>query len=236
MPQPQPPNVTDFTTFLRNIAGIGTGYLPDGSLYITYALDQALNIVNIALAIAVSTPGAWSIYQLAVFNLGTAMLVEFAPPQSWTVASISWAANLVTVTTSAPHTIAPQDVVAISGVSAAGSTPKGYNGTFTVASVPDDTHVTYPLAPNPGTGTPGAGAAVTQQFFVIARGKMGYNVTAFQPGVIGSTSDQGTSASYATPDFMRGLSLYDLQLLKSPFGRAYLALAQRYGPAAWGLS
>lgn len=77
-------------------------------------------------------------------------------------------------------------------------------------------------------------AQASEQFFVNARAA--YKMSSFVPGVISSASDVGTSAGYDNPDFLKGLTLYDLQLMKSPFGRAYLALAQKYGPNIWGIS
>jgi hypothetical protein len=35
---------------------------------------------------------------------------------------------------------------------------------------------------------------------------------------------------------MQRLTLAQLQNLKTPYGREYLALAQSYGPNVWGLS
>lgn len=57
----------------------------------------------------------------------------------------------------------------------------------------------------------------------------------FTPGVITASSDSGTSQSWLTPDFMKNLTLADLQNLKNPYGMAYLMIAQSYG-AIWGLT
>ena len=72
-----------------------------------------------------------------------------------------------------------------------------------------------------------------QTFFADQRSK--FNILGFVPGVISSTSDEGTSESLLNPDFMRGLSMADLQYLKTPWGRQYLSIAQRVGPI-WGMS
>ena len=61
------------------------------------------------------------------------------------------------------------------------------------------------------------------------------NMATFVPGVISSSSDEGTSESLLNPDFMRGLTLANLQSLKTPWGRQYLAIAQTYGDV-WGLT
>lgn len=63
-----------------------------------------------------------------------------------------------------------------------------------------------------------------------------FNINGFVSGVIQSASDEGTSESMVVPDSLSQLSLSDLQNLKTPWGRQYLAWAQKYGPAPWGLS
>ena len=62
-----------------------------------------------------------------------------------------------------------------------------------------------------------------------------FNINNFQPGVISSSSDTGTSTSLLNPEFMKTLTLSDLQNLKTPFGRQYLMIAQAQG-TLWGLS
>lgn len=62
-----------------------------------------------------------------------------------------------------------------------------------------------------------------------------YNLTGFVPGVVTSTSDEGTSASYLNSEFMKNLTLGNLQNLKTPWGRQYLIFAQDFG-TLWGLT
>jgi hypothetical protein len=62
-----------------------------------------------------------------------------------------------------------------------------------------------------------------------------YRINSFVPGVVQSTSDNGTSTSLLVPDFLKELTLSDLQELKTPYGRAYLAIAQKYG-TLWGIT
>lgn len=59
---------------------------------------------------------------------------------------------------------------------------------------------------------------------------------AFAPGVVASTGDTGTSASYLNPEWMRSATIMDLENLKTPWGRQYMAFAQSYGSTIWGLS
>lgn len=77
----------------------------------------------------------------------------------------------------------------------------------------------------PGTNTP---------YWTYLRTK--YSIDSFAPGVVSSTSDEGTSTTLTVPDVLQQLQLDQLQNLKTPWGRRYLALAQKYGPNAWGIS
>jgi hypothetical protein len=61
------------------------------------------------------------------------------------------------------------------------------------------------------------------------------NLTNFVPGLVQSTSDNGDSTSLMIPDAFKELTLQDLQLLKTPWGQRYLALAQNFG-SIWGLT
>jgi hypothetical protein len=79
-----------------------------------------------------------------------------------------------------------------------------------------------------------AAAPPNNTYFADLRAKM--NLNAFVPGVIQSSSDQGTSQSWMVPDFFKSITLGDMALLQTPWGRAYLALAQAYGPTIWGLT
>jgi hypothetical protein len=77
-------------------------------------------------------------------------------------------------------------------------------------------------------------ATVTETFWANARSN--YKMTSFTPGVVTSSSDVSTSVGLLNPQFLQNLTLGDLQLLKTPYGQAYLALAQKYGPNIWGIS
>lgn len=145
-----PPNVTDYTTFLRNVAGISTQFLPNSSPNITTTLEVATELTNLALMVS------GNIYCLAVYNLATDRLINYA-----------------------------QDV--------------------------------------PG-----------QCFFYDLR--KSFNINSPTLGIVSSASDENTSASYLNPDFMKQLTLMDLGMLKTPFGRTYMEFAQAFGPNLFGLS
>ncbi len=56
------------------------------------------------------------------------------------------------------------------------------------------------------------------------------------PGVVASAADSSTSESILNPEFMKTLTMQNLQQLKDPYGRQYLAFAQTYGPTIWGMT
>ena len=232
------PTLSDLITFVRNVAGIPAAYLPDSSLQFQHALDNATNTVNLDLISALSRPTSWSPYALAVLNLSTHLLIEYAIDQSYGLSGLSWAAGTVSATTSAPHLIQPGNRLTISGVS-----PLGYSGSVlngvqqnyvVVQAVPDSTHFTYSLAKDPGASTLLSGAAAIEQYFSNARRQL--KIGAWVPGVVTSANDVSTGTGLLNPDFMRGLTIENLDLLKTQFGRSYLSLAQKYGPSAWGVT
>jgi uncharacterized protein YciU (UPF0263 family) len=144
------PTQSGFLAWVRSAMGITTAELPDTSVFIGYAYDVALEIVNPALQVASPL-----IYTLAVYNLGGDNLINFA-----------------------------QDVP-------------------------------------PST------------FFTDARKSFG--IGNFVAGVVTNSSDNGTSSGLTTPEAFKMFTLGNLQNLKTPYGRQYLAFAQDYG-TLWGLS
>lgn len=148
------PTLAGFISFIRNVMGISTVYLPDNSPVIPMALSVALAIVNPALNAVGYAPGiagtvGVSIYTLAVYNLAGDNVVNYAPDQT------------------------------------------------------------------------------DQTFFQDLRTKM--NINAFVSGVIQSASDESTSESMVVQEAAKDFTLANLQQLKTPWGRQYLAFAQSYG-------
>jgi|SRR5581483_3520709 len=81
------PTLAGFIAFVRN-AGFDTTVVPDSSVWLKYALANAMAIVNPALravclptqdAVGVSISDGRTIYTEAVYNLGTDNLVNYAP-------------------------------------------------------------------------------------------------------------------------------------------------------------
>lgn len=62
-----------------------------------------------------------------------------------------------------------------------------------------------------------------------------WNLTGFTPGVVQASSDVSTSVSLVVLEAAKNFTLRDLQNLKDPYGREYLATSQDYGEI-WGLS
>jgi hypothetical protein len=77
------------------------------------------------------------------------------------------------------------------------------------------------------------GSDPPQPYFAFTRKEL--KINAFTPGVVTSTSDEGTSVSLLNPEFMKTLGMTDMMLVKTPWGRQYMSIAQKYG-TLWGLS
>lgn len=82
--------------------------------------------------------------------------------------------------------------------------------------------------PVEGSGSPGL------PFFAWQRKQL--NINGFVPGVIQSSSDQGTGNSLLVPDAFKDFTVANLQNLKTTYGRAYLGIAQSFGPRLYGMS
>jgi hypothetical protein len=146
------PTFAGFQWFVTNIMAVPTGSIPPSDwLQVTY--DEAVNLTYWALGTVPSQPTTPSIYAFAVYNLGCALLLEFA----------------------------------------------------------QDDQTTQP----PST------------FWTTLRQQL--NMNAFSMGIITSAADQGTAETMYVPDQLRNMTLMDLQLAKSPWGRKYLMIAGQWG-------
>jgi hypothetical protein len=63
-----------------------------------------------------------------------------------------------------------------------------------------------------------------------------FGLNGFVPGVIQSSADQGTSASYKVSSFYDSLTPAELMLMQTPWGRTYMSIASWYGPTVWGIT
>ena len=63
-----------------------------------------------------------------------------------------------------------------------------------------------------------------------------WNIYKFIPGVIQSSTDVSTSQTLLLQQAFKNITVANLQNLKTPYGRTYIGIAQRYGPTIWGVS
>jgi hypothetical protein len=70
-------------------------------------------------------------------------------------------------------------------------------------------------------------------YWTDLRNSLGLNT--FTPGFINSAEDERTAAALYVPLSLQNLTIGDMALLKTPWGRAYLAIAQSVG-SMWGLT
>jgi len=70
---------------------------------------------------------------------------------------------------------------------------------------------------------------------VFVKYRESFNLNNLYAGVISASSDESTSQTRLIPDFFKNLSLADLQMLRDPYGRQYLMIAQQFG-SLWGLT
>jgi hypothetical protein len=120
--------------------------------------DLVVTLVGTGSALTSSaTASSLQDYTGSTLNSGNTVALPVASAAA-TVSTASWATgtiNTATITTTAAHNFQVGQSVTITGV-----VPSGYNGTFTIASVPSTTTFTYALATNPGPYTSGGSAAV----------------------------------------------------------------------------
>lgn len=213
-----------FITFIRDVMGIGQAYLPDSSLSITYALEIAQAIVLPQLSQISPT-----IFEQATYNLAGDNLINYAQDVSAAITTITWLSGVATVTTAAAHGFQGGDPIVI-----AGESPPGYNSapasSFTI-SVTGATTFTYPLSTDPGAQTD-AGTA-SQIYFATLRKQ--FNSYGFVAGIISASGDESTNQTLTVPDKMKNLTMANLQQLKTPYGRQYMAFVESFGPI-WGLT
>lgn len=90
------------------------------------------------------------------------------------------------------------------------------------------THTLFAIAPD----QPG------QTYFAAARGSGagGYSLITPSTGLVSASADQGTSQNLATPEWAMQMTADQLDYYKTPWGRAFLAWNQKYGPTIWGLT
>ncbi len=71
-------------------------------------------------------------------------------------------------------------------------------------------------------------------FYQTQRGT--FNILDFRPGVVMASGDGPTSQTLVVPDWYKELPMFAQELLKTPWGREYVAYSQMYGPYVVGVS
>mgnify|MGYP003341841371 CR=1 FL=1 len=56
-----------------------------------------------------------------------------------------------------------------------------------------------------------------------------YQLKSFVSGVVSFAGDEGTQSTLTVPEALKGLTIGNLQNLKTPYGRTYLQIAQDFG-------
>jgi hypothetical protein len=163
------PTLGGFQQFITNVLA-PPSYFDVTSLVVTYAYDFALDTVAPQLQLICGQPGAYTMYERAVYNLGADTLINWAQDQ------------------------------------------------------PTDPYI-------PNTQSPANPSGLKYWNYL----RNSYGVNNFVAGVVQSTSDEGTSVTYLVPKTFEGYTIGDLALLKTPYGRAYLAIASKIG-TLWGLT
>jgi len=73
-----------------------------------------------------------------------------------------------------------------------------------------------------------------QSYFKDTRAALGLN--SFAAGLVAASGDQGTSQTLEVIEAAKRMTITDLAMMKTPYGRAYLDFAQAYGSTIWGLT
>jgi len=206
-------SLADYIVFIRTQMGIPIQYLPDDSLDIELSYCLAKEQVNHWFC-------KWkTIYPLMVYNLAGHILISIARDYSVLLASLTWSSGVVAATTITVNTFVTGNTILVSNV-----VPQSYNGVQSITVI-NSTHFTYPISINPGTCII-AGKAGFNLFETL---RATYHMNNFVPGLIKSSADESTSESLTTPNWVNNVSLNDLDILKTPYGRFYAMYAQKFG-------
>jgi hypothetical protein len=212
---PLQPNLADFNAFVLS-QGVPSADLPSGTLA-GVSIDTSGNLT------ATSTAGT--------IAAGMALAGSGIPNDTYIA---SW--------TGSAGTVLPVPTTAVEAASAAAWSPYlawAFTGALGVTLIPpsDMLPILYVMAVynygmhrllKIGQDQPG------QMFFSDQRAN--FKLLSFKAGPVGASADQATSQTLVTPDFLKGLTMGDLDLLLTPWGRDYLDYSQQYGPNIVGVS
>jgi hypothetical protein len=138
-------DINDIVGSTFHIAGIDVG--TDGLSTVTVDLNTAY-VVNQPIEIENSNPPGWN---------GNYVVLSIPTPQSFTlgkaypanqITALSWSAGVATATMLTPHGVTPGSSFTLQG-----STPGGWNGTFTAIAGTVSSTLEWNLAADPGAAT-----------------------------------------------------------------------------------
>ncbi len=214
---PSSPNLTDFTTFVY-ANGISTAQLPFGSLS-TVSIDTSGNLTASSLTGTVTAgmilvgTGLSDNTLLSTFNpttlAGTVSPAPSSPVSDPTVSA--WSAYLAWAFDQAKG-VSPDPPPCLAPIIWVLAT---YNlGMHTLIRIAQDVS--------------------GQTFFQDLR--TSFKIGSFVAGVLTNANDENTGAQLLVPEAFKKLSLGNIDLLKTPYGREYLMYIQQYGPTIVGVS
>lgn len=215
--KPTTPNLTDYLSFLSNVVGIPGSNFPSVTGIATGGSQTTLTD-----SLAVWTINQW---KGSIVNDSTQGVTASVLSNTSSILTFAALANPIAVGDT--YLIAPQALLTTFNIAMA-----TVNDTLACASADLYVLAVYNLATDRLINyAPDVGG---QTFFQDQRTK--FRVLDVSVGVPSAASDQGTAVGILNPEFMKTMTLQDLQTLKTPWGRAYMGIALDYGSNLWGLS
>lgn len=104
--------------------------------------------------------------------------------------------------------------------------------TLAVYNLAGDNLINY--AQDAAGAPPVDGSVPPTPYFAYVRKQ--WNINGFVSGVVQSSNDETTGVSLVVQEAAKNFTLANLQQLKTPYGRQYLAFSQSYGPSTWGIT
>ena len=191
---------TQMLPFPGGSLGIGKATIslladPTGQQFKVDIYPTVFSVSNAAWSSNVATLTTTTVHGIPIGEL-----VQVIIPDSYTSKTFSWYANTVTVTTSTEHYILQGQTVTISP----SGTITGYEGTYTVTSVPSSTTFTYTRTTTLGS--------ITRILPITVIGISGYNGAFYVTGVT------STSISYALASPQSSINVKGPSLCTIPTG------------------
>lgn len=206
-----------YLSFIRDYAGIPSSIIPDNSIYIASSYAMSVEIVSEYLAQVSDL-----INNEATYNLATHILIETAQDLPGAQFTGYIQGNNLTVVSVISGTIATQQTLTSTGLQP---------NTLIIGG----SSLSWTVNPAQTFGSVGSPILITSAFTYFSALRASWQINQFVPGVVASIGDEGTNTSFKNPAIMEGLKFSDLSYIKSPFGRKYLAIADRVG-SPFGMS